>query len=173
MRLTEIRALESFNSLAMPFNLSVVTRMAALLRIGKKALKNHVMWGVSALAFIGIFFFSVPFPAIILGAGLVGWIGGRRWPQYFSIRSSHSGAAAAGDNGFVISDTISEKIGTPTLGRSLRFAVLWSAIWLAPVLLCLLVLVLQFVGFLGGFNSAAEMSPLLVATLGALSGYHG
>jgi chromate transporter len=205
--------------------------IAALLRIGKKALKNQVMWGVSALAFIGIFVFSVPFPAIILGAGLIGWMGGWRWPNYFDISGGHSGgAAAAGESGFVICDAISEKIGTPTIGRSLRSALVWSAIWLAPVLLCLLVfggshvltqegiffskaslvtfggayavlpyvaqqavethewlsatqmmdglglaettpgplvLVLQFVGFLGGFNSASEMSPILVATLGA------
>src|SRR5690606_23352984 len=43
---------------------------AAVLRIGRKALKNPVMWGISATAFAAIFFFQAPFPAIILGAGL-------------------------------------------------------------------------------------------------------
>ena len=42
----------------------------AVIRIGKKALKNAVMWSIAALAFIGIFFFKVPFPAIVFSAGL-------------------------------------------------------------------------------------------------------
>ena len=37
------------------------------LRIGKRALKNGVMVGIAAAAFVAIFFFGVPFPLIILG----------------------------------------------------------------------------------------------------------
>jgi chromate transport protein ChrA len=37
-------------------------------RIGRRALKNRVMIGLAALAFIGIFFFNVPFPIIVFGA---------------------------------------------------------------------------------------------------------
>src|SRR2546422_6553989 len=44
----------------------------AVLRIGRKALRNPFMWGLAALAFSGIFFFKISFPLIILGAGLVG-----------------------------------------------------------------------------------------------------
>ena len=50
---------------------------AAVLRIGEKALKNVVMWGLALLAFIAIFFFKSPFPAIIAAAGLIGWMGSR------------------------------------------------------------------------------------------------
>src|SRR6266850_809897 len=42
---------------------------AAVIRIGKRALKNEVMWTIAALAFVAIFFLNVPFPAIIIGAG--------------------------------------------------------------------------------------------------------
>src|SRR6476660_8278109 len=48
----------------------------AVIRIGRKALKNEVMWTIAALAFVAIFFFKVPFPLIILSAGLIGFLGG-------------------------------------------------------------------------------------------------
>src|SRR5205814_368340 len=48
----------------------------AVIRIGKKALKNWVMWSLAALSFVGIFFFKVPFPLLVIGAGLIGFIGG-------------------------------------------------------------------------------------------------
>src|SRR5687768_2894526 len=48
---------------------------AAVIRIGSRALKNAVMWSIAALAFIGIYFFRVPFPVIVFGAALAGFIG--------------------------------------------------------------------------------------------------
>jgi len=51
----------------------------AVIRIGRKALKNEVMWGIAGLAFVAIFFFKAPFPSIILVAGVIGLIGGRYW----------------------------------------------------------------------------------------------
>src|SRR5439155_21428725 len=55
----------------------------AVMRIGKKALKNEVMWSIAALAFIGIFFFKVPFPLIVVSAGLIGFVGGKLWKSKF------------------------------------------------------------------------------------------
>ena len=49
----------------------------AVVRIGKRALKNRVMVALAALAFVAIFFFDVPFPAIVLAAAIVGFVGGR------------------------------------------------------------------------------------------------
>src|SRR5947199_2645816 len=46
--------------------------IAAVIRIGRKALKNEVMWAVAGLAFVAIFFLRVPFPLIVFGAGLLG-----------------------------------------------------------------------------------------------------
>ena len=48
--------------------------LAAVIRIGRKALKNEVMWALAALAFVAIYFFKVPFPAIILSAGVIGFV---------------------------------------------------------------------------------------------------
>lgn len=61
----------------------------AAYRIGSRALKNSVLWTVSALAFIAIFAFKLPFPAIILVAGLIGYFGGRISPGHFRIGGGH------------------------------------------------------------------------------------
>src|SRR5881397_74335 len=50
---------------------------AAVIRIGKRALKNEVMWTIAALAFVAIFFLKTPFPVIIIAAGAIGLIGQR------------------------------------------------------------------------------------------------
>jgi chromate transporter len=65
------------------------------LRIGRRALRNRTMVGLAALAFVLIFFLGVPFPAIVLGAGLVGLLGARIAPQAFAAQS-HRGPAGAG-----------------------------------------------------------------------------
>src|SRR4051812_38046650 len=51
----------------------------AVIRIGRRSLKNEVLWGIAAFAFIAIFFFRVPFPVIILSAAIIGFLGGRFW----------------------------------------------------------------------------------------------
>src|SRR5450432_2579061 len=50
----------------------------AVLRIGRRALKNRTMTGIAGAAFVAIYFFKVPFPLIVLGAALIG-IAGQRW----------------------------------------------------------------------------------------------
>src|SRR6185437_4839635 len=47
----------------------------AVLRIGRRAIKNRIMLAIAVLAFVAIFFFRVPFPLIVLGAGIVGLLG--------------------------------------------------------------------------------------------------
>jgi chromate transporter len=59
--------------------------VAAVLRIGKKALKNRVMWGIAAVAFGAIFVGHVPFPVIVVGALVVGWVGGVKWESIFNV----------------------------------------------------------------------------------------
>ncbi len=61
-------------------------------RIGSRALKNEVLWALSATAFIAIYFFNVPFPAIVLAAGVIGAIGGRLAPAKFAIGGGHTSA---------------------------------------------------------------------------------
>ena len=58
----------------------LVIVLEAVGRIGKRALKHPLMWLVAALAFVALFFFGVPFPLVILVAGLVGYFGSRSRP---------------------------------------------------------------------------------------------
>ncbi|HEY9404340.1 MAG TPA: chromate transporter [Pyrinomonadaceae bacterium] len=55
----------------------------ALLKIGGRALKRRVHFLIAAGAFVSIFFLHVPFPLIVLAAGLCGLAGARLWPQAF------------------------------------------------------------------------------------------
>src|SRR5215831_6427900 len=53
-------------------------------RIGSRALRNAWLWAISAAAFVAIFFFQAPFPAIVLAAGILGYVGGRIAPAKFA-----------------------------------------------------------------------------------------
>ena len=72
-------------------------------RIGSRVLKNRWMWGIAAAAFVAIFAFDTPFPAIVLAAGLIGHFGARRWPQVFALGGGH-GAAKTGYGPALIDD---------------------------------------------------------------------
>jgi chromate transporter len=61
----------------------------AAYRIGSKALKNGVLWALAAAAFVAIFTFDVPFPAIVLAAAILGLIGGRVLPDKFKAGGGH------------------------------------------------------------------------------------
>src|SRR5690606_25976603 len=55
----------------------------AVLRIGRRALQTRLLVGIAAAAFVSIFFFDVPFPVVVAGAGTLGMLGGRLWPRAF------------------------------------------------------------------------------------------
>ena len=61
----------------------------AAYRIGSRALHNGALWSIAGAAFIAIFAFHVPFPFIVMGAGLVGYLGGRFAPAKFATVTSH------------------------------------------------------------------------------------
>src|SRR5215216_2082639 len=104
----------------------------AVVRIGKRALNNSVMIALSALAFIGIFFFGVPFPLIILAAALVGFVGGWRKLPAFSTDGGHGSGAPTTPTESRLSEDSPEH-ARPDLARTLRVAALWLALWLGPV----------------------------------------
>jgi chromate transporter len=58
-------------------------------RIGSRALRNGWMWGIAAAAFVAIFAFDTPFPAIIAAAALIGHLGARRAPAVFALGGGH------------------------------------------------------------------------------------
>jgi chromate transporter len=58
-------------------------------RVGSRTLRNSYLWVIAGAAFIGVFFFSIPFPMIVLIAGLIGFWGGRYMPVQFHIGGAH------------------------------------------------------------------------------------
>ena len=102
----------------------------AVFRIGKKALKNRAMVLLAALAFTGIFFFEVPFPLIVLGAGLVGLVGGRLRPDRFCVIRGQE--TEEDEREVVINDREASRV-KPTWGRAVRVAAVWLALWFGPV----------------------------------------
>ncbi len=67
----------------------VAVVLFAAWRIGSRALKNEVLWGMAALAFIGIFVFGIGFPWIVLAAAILGAIGGKYFPAKFKTGGGH------------------------------------------------------------------------------------
>ncbi len=61
-------------------------------RIGSRALKNKLLWAFAAASFIAIFALKIPFPYIVLGAGILGFIGGRLRPELFRVGGGHGAA---------------------------------------------------------------------------------
>lgn len=103
---------------------------AAVIRIGKKALRNPVLYGVAATSFVAIFLLHVPFPLIVLGAGVLGLLAGPRWPDVFTIPQEHADDASA------ISDDGSAGEHTQvTFRRSITVLVIGLAVWFVPLLL--------------------------------------
>ena len=70
--------------------------LAAAWRIGQRALKHPALWGLAAAAFVAIFAFDVPFPAIVLAAGIIGYLGGRFFPVIFSPNTNHKAQGSYG-----------------------------------------------------------------------------
>ena len=104
----------------------------AVLRIGRRALKSPPMVALAAASFLALFLFDVPFPAIVLTAGLVGYLGGRAGLPQFRLGGGH-GAPGAQDAGpYLFGDDAGRAARTP-LARTLRVAGIWVVLWLAPV----------------------------------------
>lgn len=108
----------------------------AVFRIGSRALKNRVMMSIAAAAFVAIFLLHVPFPLIILAAGLVGFFGDRAGMSSFQIGGGHKGGSGAilEDRDSVLGEEIPAH-ARPNLAWSLRTSLALLALWLLPVLL--------------------------------------
>ncbi|MGX5845814.1 chromate efflux transporter [Mesorhizobium sp. PL10] len=107
----------------------------AVIRIGKRALKNQAMVAIAVAAFLAIYVVKLPFPLIVLAAGLIGWIGSRFAPGLFSGSAHGKGSADADRRGVV--DLMFERgeLGhtLPTRWHAVRTIAIWLPIWLGPV----------------------------------------
>ena len=91
----------------------------ALLRIGGRALDTGFKRVLASLAFVALFFFNLPFPLIVLGAGALGMAVAALRPEWLALKSS---AALA-------------PVGPKPWRDTLRAVVIWSLVWAAPMVL--------------------------------------
>nr|WP_163502470.1 chromate efflux transporter [Halomonas socia] len=113
----------------------------AVVRIGKRALKNRIMLGLAAAAFVAIFFFEVAFPLIILSAALLGYWGGKRGMAAFQVGGGHGDGNDQGlsDRDSLLGEGLPAH-ARPNPGWSLRVSAIFVLLWLTPVALLLLIL---------------------------------
>ncbi len=194
--------------------------IVALIRIGRKALRTPAMWAIAVTAFGSLYFLHVPFPAIILGAGVIGVALG--WRKRNEPMDPGGIRQSASDENELLENS---------LGRVLRITAVCLTLWFSPIVLIgalrgwnsvlfqegiffskaavvtfggayavlpyvaqqalfhygwlqpgqmmdglglaettpgPLIMVLQFVGFVGAWQHPEGLSPLVAATIGAL-----
>ena len=112
----------------------------AAYRIGSRILKHGLVWAIAAAAFLAIFAFNVPFPAIVLAAGLIGYVGGRVAPEKFATGGGHGKAGKSVGVALIGDDTPTPEHARFSWARLLRVALAGVAIWAAAMTL----LVVQF-----------------------------
>jgi chromate transporter len=98
-------------------------------RIASRALKSPFLWLVAALAFVAIFAFEVPFPAIVLCAGAIGYLGGRWAPAHFAIDRGHAKGGGAHPPAIIDDDTPTPPHALFRWSRFARVTIASLALW--------------------------------------------
>ena len=204
--------------------------LQAVIRIGGRALRTVEAKLLAGVAFVLIFFLDVPFPLIVLGAGLIGFLAGRSGSAAFKGGGHGGGSGGVADSDTLLGDELPDH-ARPRWRGVMFDIILWLALWLAPIAALLavlgpdhvfsqiavffakmamvtfggayavlayvaqqavehygwlrpeemldglgmaettpgpLIMVLQFVGFLGAYRDPGMLSPLWAGTLGGL-----
>src|SRR5438874_1371769 len=106
----------------------------AVIRIGSQVLKNDVLLSLAVLAFVAIFFLKVPFPLVVLTAGLIVLVGCKFWKDKFLVFGQNKSGTK--DQEIVLSDEMESPAHTkPSLPRAIKVSAIWFTLWWAPVLL--------------------------------------
>ena len=197
--------------------------LAAVIKIGRKSLKNNLLIAIAVLSFVATYFFKLPFPALILTVGIIGVIGSQLAPDLF-IAGKKSGAATP------LADQAGGHSRTTSPARNLKLLAIFIALWAVPFIALYsllpgsifateaffftkaafltfggaysllgyiaqagveqygwltslqmmdglglaettpgpLIMVVQFIGFLAGWNQPAALGPVLGAVTGSL-----
>ena len=107
----------------------------AAYRIGSRALNNNVLRAMAALAFIAIFAIDVPFPYIVLMAGLIGYAGSHFAPDKFRAGGHHGDGSASYGPALIDDDTPVPAHARFKWSRVITYAVIGLLIWLAVMLM--------------------------------------
>lgn len=79
--------------------------LAAAWRIGSRTLRNGWLIALALAAFLAIAVAGLPFPLIVLGAAVLGLIGGRMLPAQFKIGGTHAAGKASYGPAIIDDDT--------------------------------------------------------------------
>jgi len=108
-------------------------------RIGARALKNDWLWGIAGASFVAIFALKVPFPAIVAGAALIGYLGGRIVPDKFQAGGGHGQADKSFGPALIDDDTPTPEHLEFRWSRLARVMVIGAVLWAVPMGLLTLV----------------------------------
>jgi len=98
-------------------------------RIGSRALKNSVLWTLAAAAFVAIFAFDAPFPAIVLAAGIFGYIGGQVAPDKFKAGGGHGESGKDYGPALIDDHTPPPAYARFSWGRLIGYSAIGVGIW--------------------------------------------
>lgn len=101
----------------------------AAYRIGSRALKNNLLRAVSVAAFTAMFVFDIPFPYIVLIAGLLGYVGSRYWPEKFRAGGHSTHGISSYGPALIDDDTPVPEHARFLWSRCIVFAVLGLLMW--------------------------------------------
>ncbi len=101
----------------------------AAYRIGSRALKNAVLWALAAAAFVAIFAFDVPFPAIVVAAGVIGYVGSRIAPDKFRSGGHHGESHKTFGPALIDDHTPPPEHARFRWGRVIAYAAIGIGIW--------------------------------------------
>ena len=108
--------------------------LQAAWRIGSRALKNRFLWAIAVAAFVAIFAFATPFPAIVAVAALVGYLGGRLRPGWFgSFRGQPEKTAKNKISALIDDDTPTPEHARFKWPRLLTVAASGAVLWVLPM----------------------------------------
>ena len=100
----------------------------AAYRIGSRALKNNVLRMMAVLAFIAIFALDIPFPYIVLAAGIIGYLGSRVSPEHFKAGAGHGASQEIYGAAIIDDDTPAPEHAKFKWSRFVAFLLIGSAI---------------------------------------------
>ena len=107
--------------------------VSAAWRIGSRALKNEILWGIAVAAFVAIFALNLPFPLIVLAAGVTGYLGGRFAPTKFAVGGGHGKAGKSAGTAVIDDSTPTPPHALFTWTRFWQIVVVFVGMWLAAM----------------------------------------
>lgn len=104
-------------------------------RIGSRALKNKWLCAIAAVSFVAIFALNVPFPAIVAGAALIGYAGGRFAPDKFKVGGGHGKASRSFGPALIDDHTPTPEHARFRWSGLVKVAAIGGLLWLLPMAL--------------------------------------